>query len=90
MIEMQNWNCEETPIEFVRPGRRERMRLFIKRSINRVKKVIHSLIGIFGIFCILFIVVMGSQPYKESTFDKNKSEQWIQLDKYEAQFGHHK
>ena len=82
MIEMEVWESPETPLEWIRPGKIERIKLLIKRITNIVKKSLYALIGMFGVFAIIFILVqieIGPRP----TADKDmRSELQIELDGY--------
>ena len=84
MQEMDVWTCEDDECTWPLPGRLERKRLFVKKIIRKVKKFFSAIASIFGIFAILFIIVMASHPYKESSFDKNKSDEVVLLDQLYA------
>ena len=85
MQEMDVWTCEDDECTWPLPGKVERKRLFVKKVIRRIKEFFSAIASIFGIFAILFIIVMASHPYKIETFDKTKSEQVKQLDALYAQ-----
>jgi hypothetical protein len=84
MQEMDVWTCEDDECTWPLPGKRERHRLFIKKVIRKVKQFFSAITSIFGIFAIVFIIVMASHPYKESSFDKTKTDEVVMLDQLYA------
>jgi len=81
---MDNWNCEEDKIEFVKPGKKERRKIFKQKVKDSFKRIVSIFLTVIGLAIIVLIFIAYHNQPKETTIDKMKSELEIQLDRLQA------